>query len=918
MKIAFCLLILSCLPMVVDASSSALKGDSVVLENDYLRAVISPIGARVVSLTDKVRGGEQVKMLAHVGGLAEVRFNGVINHNDLKDRYKLSYAPDAEDGPTVTAVTLAPPTAANPVAARVTKRFTLLSDSGRIRCQVILENTGDVEFALIPWVRHLIMRGLAAMPEEAHMTPYGAFLFGRPVPGRPDLSPSQDHHHFPAAAWTTRVTLPATQTSNTLASILEPTDMLKIYNWHRGQEDFATQEFIAAPLFLKSGSTDGFTYEIIVTAPIRNIVYASPELIVGASPHPTGIAKGTRELTLTFGSAAEADAFDVHAVLYSVDSPGNPVMQSTFSVESIDPTSRRTHALPIRFPAERNHVLRLELSRAGQPWLPGSALNDREPILIPLVVGDPITKQQVFAPKAGGQARLLKVQPVDHTAPRLLADPGLSVFSTETAHRLGKQDRFKPAPNADATLYAARNEYESTQLVITPGPDAPAQIAVKGIDLTGPDGYTVTCESINQLLEVKTTMPSRYDAKYPVGIYREGLLPTDTLNLVGEVNVPFVATYHVPEDAPPGRYEGHITLSADERTWHVPIVMEVWNITYPKRHPWMDTPASLKGMGTGGVIVRGEDGSPLNRAQLMDAIVDKHLKYRVTPCDAGVSQLLLGMDFESFENEMQRYVDAGATKIFLGNASRILDAQGDQFPKIEAYLESKGWQDYFYVRTGYDEASPDLLDRIAEVARRWGEVSRIPVMETYYHDHPEPLFGKLDIYCRGVADDPWILQRMAAGDAFWRVNAFPAFVEREPWTIRHRYVRMFDYRFTGTYMWTIKQWHNINKWYEDFWADGGVGNLSATLIWPHETGLLSSIGLESLRDAIEDNLLFWLLREKLESRPTAVTPAQKQALADATAICIDRRVSDQIKTSDDLLRLRQRAGNALSILNSIE
>jgi len=892
--------------------------DSLVLENEWLRMEVSADGARIVSLIDKPRGEEQAKMLPFIGGLGEVRFNGVINHNDLRDRYALTLDNDATEGPTITAVTIAAATEDNPVAATVTKRYTLVPDAGRIQCELTLRNDGEQEFALMPWVRHLLRRGLEAQPEEAHMTPYGAFLSGKPVPGRPDLNPGYDHHHFPATNWTSRVTMPLGRQSNTLVSILPPAELLKVYNWHRSKEDFCTQEFIAAPLFLAPGQTQTLRYELVVAAPVRNIVYASPGLIVGATPHPTGIAIDARQLELSFAAPAAVTSVQVTAVLTRVDAPTTALHTETFTLHDLGPSSVIQRAVPIELTDGVNYQMHLTFARDDAPWWPGQQVNDSRPVVIPLVPGKPQAEQVVYPATDAARDRLLQIKQRHVPAPRVARNSALDVFALNAGMRIFPEDRCVPQDDADPALRACRNEYESMQLVLFPQAGAPAEIHVAADDLIGPDGSRVRCESVNRLLEVKTVIPSRYNASLPVGTYREGLLPTQALPLAEHVNVPLVVTYYVPEDAAPGRYHGQVRLGQGDSILEVPVEMEVWHVTLPRANPWMDTPASLKGLSTGGVVVHGGDGQPMTGAQLLEATVDMHLKYRLTPCDAGITRDLLTLNFDRFEPIMQSYVDRGATMIYLGSIPQLLAQHSAQLEQVETYLKEKGWIGHFYVRPGFDEASPDLLEQMRVVCARWKAVSSIPVMETYYHAEPNALFDMLDIYCRSVSDEPWVRRRMAAGDRFWKVNAFPQHVEIEPWTIRRQYLIFWEARFTGTYLWTIKQWHGVTKWYEDFWCDGGVGNLSATLIWPHETGLLSSLGLEALRDAIEDNALFWMLREKLgRVNPDApLTPEQRRAMELARNLCQGDPFAAQITDMNELIRLRRQAGEALSVLNA--
>src|SRR3954471_17702932 len=69
----------------------------VVLENELLRIAVSPVGARIVSLQDKVRQREDVKNLPYFGGANIIRYGKAMNLDDNKSRYALTLSPQ-EDG----------------------------------------------------------------------------------------------------------------------------------------------------------------------------------------------------------------------------------------------------------------------------------------------------------------------------------------------------------------------------------------------------------------------------------------------------------------------------------------------------------------------------------------------------------------------------------------------------------------------------------------------------------------------------------------------------------------------------------------------------------------------------------------------------------------------------------------------------
>ncbi|HWL52851.1 MAG TPA: hypothetical protein VNQ90_10470 [Chthoniobacteraceae bacterium] len=902
---AFCLMNPTVAVAAETSAAPTPEEGALVLENDFLKVVVSPVGARIVSLYDKIRQREEVKMLSYVGGMNEVRFGEVLNLDDLKDRYTLSLSEDDAGSRTVKATIRVKPTGDHPAAATVVKSYTLPADASRIRTALEIANEGKERIGIIPWVRNLINRGEKEQPEEAHMTEYGAFLRGRPIPGNPSVgeaaaNPEVNWHFFPAGNWSSRVVLPVEDGSNTFATVLKPQDMFKIFNWHRSRENFATHEVISAPMFIQPGESRRREYDLIVAEPVRNLVYASPDLVIGASPHPTGISADTKKLRLTFGATREIAPFRANVEWSSAAAPAE---RKSFALDlaGLSPSTTVEKTVEIDLTGHEISSLQLSFVLDGKAYFPGELAEDRREVVIPLVT-DPANGKVVYPSRSGGAAQLPRIAARHRTAPRLAEGERFAAYGWPAGLRFFREDTIEPSGEAFA-LRSPAGGHASFQLILSPKQNRGLQLAVKGGDLKGPGGKEVVCESVNEFFDVPTTVPSAYNATFAVGDYPEGLLPVEKTSLEGGRNRPLFVTYRVPADAPPGEYRGVVTVSENGVATEIPVSMTVWNIQLPVRNRWMDTPSSLK--GDGGIL---------------QAVVEKHLQYRLTPCDAGVVKSLLDLRFAEFEKEFEPYIAAGATKVFLGSIPDLLKNHRANLPEVESYLEKKGWSDYFYVRPGFDEASTDLVLEIREVCRQWKALSKVPVMETYYHDEKaSELYGSLDIYSRSLSDAPWIKERMAAGDRFWKVNAFQSALEPEPWGIRRTYLAFWDYSFTGTYIWTVKQWKGVTDWGRDYWCDAGTGNLAAVLMWPHGEVVLSTIRLEALRAAIEDNMLFWMLREKVEQLKgsTPKDPAHVAALKKGVELCNSGRLSERAGSLDELEQLRRQAGETLSVLNTL-
>jgi len=893
-------------------------GQALTLENDVLRVTVSPIGARLLGFYDKLRQREESKVLPEVGGLNEVRAKS-LGVNEVKAVYQLKKEVLADGSQKVTAFIKTDGGGDEASPGTMKKEYVLRPGSSALEVAVEVGNEGKEEIGFFPWVRHLIMkRGTKELPEQAFMSPQGAFSSVQNRPWDRARAIDSHEHYFPADGWTSRLAVPVEDGGNTLFTVTAPGDLFKIYNWRKPGEDYGTQEVIASPLYVPPGETRRWNYVIGLAAPVRNVVLASPALVLGCTPHPTWIPADAKEITLEFAATSKLAGIKANAVLVAVDAPQQSLASTPFDLPAMGPEGTVKKTIPLPLKDGLRYQLKLTFTRDGRTFHPGDSLGDKDDVIIPLIVGAQSKVPVVFEPRTGRNDRLRRIGSTERAAKLVAASKEFEVFATPASQRVFRGDTFSVKEQGPAVLHGAAGEYESLQLVAVPKGKASPRLRIETTALTGPDGAQIACEGARKFLYAHTETPSGYNALYAAGDYPEALLPTNELEVPQNSNAPLFVTYHVPEDAKPGLYRGKVRLISDAGTAELPVEFNVWNFKLPKRSRYMEFASSLKGNSL--PEAKHPDGSSLTRQEQAKLIEDMHLKYRLTPCDSGLGSGLFAKDRSAFETRMQEFASAGATKIYLGGIPQLLKIHGDRMPEIEAYLKQKGWTDYFYVRPGFDEASQDRVPEIAKVCLDWKKVSSIPIMETYYHDQrADELFGLIDIWSRSFPAPPWYAERAAAGDRFWKVNAMPGHLEDEPWkAARRRYVEMWDNHFTGSYNWTVKDWGGIKDWKESIWNDHGVGNLEAILMWPHETGILSTIRLEAMRDGLEDNALLWMLREKVAALQ-GIAPkdaAHAKALEAARALCESGPLAPNLKTIANLLRVRREAGEALSILNT--
>jgi len=900
---------------------------AMILENEYLRAEISPVGARIVSLQDKIRGTEEVKMHPHVGGLNEVRARS-LGINDMRASYELKREELPNGGVRVTGTVHTQGSNAisddeDGVAGAITKVYTLNPGQSRIQVEVAVTNHGAREIAFFPWIRHLVLlREAGARPDQTFMSDYGVFSTKQLEPWNREREPHKAKHLLPADGWTARRVFGVEGgPGNIFFSVFNPQDVFRFYNWTKPKEDFATQEIIASPMFLPPGVTRSLNYVMGVAPDAENVSFASPSLVVGVSPQPTYIPAGTESLQLEFAATEELSGIVATATVRSLAEPPKELARKEFVLADMSPQQAVTVEFPVELEEGEQFLLELAFSKDGKPFPLDENPAFAGDVLIPLMVGEQSEPVVVFTPRTGGENRIREIQPRERKGIKVGGAGNIEVFATNASERVFLQDLFTASGEGPAVLRAARGEFESLQLVVQANDGKPLEFQIRADALEGPDGAKIPAGQPRRFLYVNTETPSQYNAMYPIGAYPEALLPAETVGAEAGRNAPVFVTYEVPEKAPSGIYKGSVVVQPEGgEEMKIPVEMHVWNYVLPRRSPYMEFASSLKGQTVPGAV--DAEGNPLSKGEQLRLIEGMHLKYRITPCDGSVAQLLLSGNRKAFEERMQEFVDAGATKIYLGSIPGLLDRHAERIPEIEAYLKSKGWNDYFYVRPGFDEASQDLVPQIAEVCRQWKAVSTIPIMETYYHDdRAEEIFGLLDIWSRNFPAPPWQEERAKAGDRFWKVNASPGLLEPEPWDRgRKRYVELWDNHFTGSYIWTVKDWRNIEDFENEPWNDHGVGNLSAVLMWPHETGILSTIRLEAMRDGLEDATALWMLRRKVESLEGAnpSDPEQAKALGDARELIASAPLTPKIQSAGDMDALRNKVGDLLSTLYNLQ
>jgi hypothetical protein len=426
----------------------------------------------------------------------------------------------------------------------------------------------------------------------------------------------------------------------------------------------------------------------------------------------------------------------------------------------------------------------------------------------------------------------------------------------------------KPLPNA-VRMYAARNEYESAQLVVRAGAQPLQDVAVTASALAGPGGARIGADCISLYRVAYIHLPA-FKADYP-----DPLPPLTPFSVAPDTAQPVWITVYVPKGTPPGDYRGQLAISASgaaER--RIPVVVTVWNFDLP------DTPTSRTAFGISGnfvAVAHGVDAKSAGYQELIARYYLALLAHRISAYDPPAP--LNSPEVADYLN------DSRVTGFIIPYSDDVARMRRD----VEA-CRKNGWlrKAYFYP---LDE--PYTADSYATLKQRADRIHSIDrslkVVSPYFRgpDFPtdktiyELLDGYLDIWCPNLAfyDERAMRAKQAKGEeVWWYVCCGPGapypnfFVNYQG--IDHRILMWMQklYDVQGLLYWSTTYWNpTITK---DVWTDVATvkdinPNLygDGSLFYPgSKVGLaqpVSSIRLECVRDGLEDFDYLTMLERKI-------------------------------------------------------
>lgn len=212
---------------------------------------------------------------------------------------------------------------------------------------------------------------------------------------------------------------------------------------------------------------------------------------------------------------------------------------------------------------------------------------------------------------------------------------------------------------------AAKNEYESAQVIITAAEDIrDYRLELSHIQSENrmyyiwKDCFTVYHQ---KYIEIKQNSKGAEEKGFGKGFYPDALLPFEKAVKYGEnkveqgKNQAIFISLRVPKDQPAGKYAGEFRIIADGETYSVPVSVEVWDFTVPDEvHCKSDFV-----IGTSGLKLGENDYFP----QMYRKYAEKLIEFRLAPHRVMQLLNLPYNEGEDFVREVRYFTQEGKPEL---------------------------------------------------------------------------------------------------------------------------------------------------------------------------------------------------------------------------------------------------------------
>jgi len=486
-----------------------------------------------------------------------------------------------------------------------------------------------------------------------------------------------------------------------------------------------------------------------------------------------------------------------------------------------------------------------------------------------------------------------------------MASLSYAVWPELSSRKVFREMRPPARPAKTLSLCAARNEWESGQLIITAGKERLRGVEVSCSPLQEPGGAQIQV-SMYRVAYIFLPARKRY--------YPDPLPPLTTFDVEPGNSQPVWLNVYAPPDAQPGLYRGTITVSPQEAPpAQMPVSLRVYSFAIPR------TPSTRTAFGLdyGGIVNRHGVEPRSEAAQgLRQAYYEMLLSHRI-------SAYYLPVDYASAE-AVEYLADPRMTSFVIPYSDDV-----ETMRALVSRLRETGRLRRGFFYPSDEPVNEEQYNLIRAQAEKIHSISKdLKVISPFYRN---PDFSKdsiykllddtLDIWCAvsSFFDETKAQMRekqRKGQEIWWYVCCGPGkpyanfFVDFDP--IEHRILlwQQKKYNIQGLLYWSTTHWSDT----EDPWSDIATVKWinpeiygDGSLMYPGKQvgvdGPVSSIRLEMIRDGLEDYEYLCLLEKAKgkkavgEAIARVVTDMKKFTRSASLLEATRRRVAEAIEKS---------------------
>jgi hypothetical protein len=444
-----------------------------------------------------------------------------------------------------------------------------------------------------------------------------------------------------------------------------------------------------------------------------------------------------------------------------------------------------------------------------------------------------------------------------------MASASYSVWPELSSRKVFRETRPPARPSRTLSLAAARNEWESGQIVITAGKEELRGVEVSCSPLQGPGGGQIQV-SLYRVAYIFLPARKQY--------YPDPLPPLTAFDAGPDQSQPVWLNVHVPPDAPPGVYRGTVTISPQQaHPEQMQVSLRVYSFAIPQ------TPSTRTAFGLGyGELPKWHGVEPNSDAaqRLRETYYEMLLSHRI-------SAYYLPVDYMS-PQAAQYLSDPRMTSFVIPYGE-----DAEEMKAVVSRLRETGSLQKGFFYPSDEPVNEEQYKLIRAQAEKVHSISAdLKVISPFFRNPDftnesvyELLDGTLDIWCAVSSffdqTKAQMRQKQEKGqEIWWYVCCGPVkpyanfFVDFR--ALEHRILlwQQKKYDIQGLPYWSATHWgHTEDPWTDiatvkwispEIYGDG-------SLIYPGKQvgvdGPVSSIRLEMIRDGLEDYEYLCLLEK---------------------------------------------------------